>query len=131
MEALLADEQTRISVGITRDEMTEIQQLAYRCNTSVSALGQLALRHLLLQARSGAIPMMPATPPAADPLTNRERRDGGMLTSIDALQEESQERFDKLQTKIAFDMADDNLARLDDLTSGESSPRSGEAPRKT
>jgi hypothetical protein len=49
----------RISVGVTRAELEEIQNLARRHKTSPSALGQLALRHLVIQARSGALPMVP------------------------------------------------------------------------
>ena len=57
--APMSKEAPRVSATVSRDELTELRQLAHRCNTSVSALTHLALRHLLLQARAGAIPMLP------------------------------------------------------------------------
>lgn len=57
--APMSKEPPRISVGVSREEFTEIQELARRCNTSISALGQLALKHLLIQSRAGALPMLP------------------------------------------------------------------------
>jgi hypothetical protein len=53
-------EQTRISVGLTRQEMDAVFELARRCNTSVSALGQLAIKQLLVVAKNGTIPMLPS-----------------------------------------------------------------------
>ncbi len=57
--ARMSKESPRISVGVTQDEYLEIQELARRSSTSASALGQLAFRHLLIQARAGALPMLP------------------------------------------------------------------------
>lgn len=55
----LSKKAPRISVGVSRAEYEETQDLARRCNTSISALGQLALRQLLITARNGAVPMLP------------------------------------------------------------------------
>ena len=55
----LSKDPPRISIGVTRGEFEEIQSLAMRCNTSISALGQLAFKHLLIQSRGGALPMLP------------------------------------------------------------------------
>ncbi len=55
---VIKDGSARVSVGITAVENAELIALARRCNTSVSALGQVAIRQLLIQARSGALPMV-------------------------------------------------------------------------
>jgi hypothetical protein len=49
----------RIAVAVTPEEFTEFQELAQRCSSSISALGQLAIRNMLVQARAGALPMLP------------------------------------------------------------------------
>ncbi len=123
-------EQTRISVGVTRREMDEISQLARRCNTSISALGQLALRHLLLQARSGAIPMLPPLGSAPE-LTSNERRDRGMLASVDAVWAETTTGLEVSRAELYEAQARVHLTDLDALTAGESSTVPGAAPSKT
>ena len=49
----------RISIPVSDGEHRELFDLARRSRTSVSSLGHLALAHLLLQARNGALPMLP------------------------------------------------------------------------
>jgi len=94
---------TRISVGVTPAEMTAIRDLAARCNMSVSALGQLALKQLLIQAQSGAIPMLPpSTIDRAPDLTNMELRDAGFTTNINGWGEEAKVYLANLEEKIAL-----------------------------
>ncbi len=109
----MADDTTRVSVAVTRSEMDEIQRLSRRCNTSISALGQVAIRQLLVQARSGAIPMIPPLEPVE--LTSRELMEQGRLVSIDALDAEWVESLDRQQTKINLDTAQGELLRVDTL----------------
>ena len=56
-------DQTRISVALTPEDHREVLKLARRCNTSASALGQLAVRHMLLRETGGTVPMLPASSP--------------------------------------------------------------------
>ena len=49
----------QVSITLSPEDHAELQQIAIRSSTSLAALGQLALRHLILQARSGALPMLP------------------------------------------------------------------------
>jgi predicted transcriptional regulator len=54
----MAKDPPRISVRVTREEFDKLSQLAHQHKTSTSALLQMALRHLLVQSRSGALPMV-------------------------------------------------------------------------
>lgn len=64
--AQMSKDAPRISVGVTREEFAEIQELARRSSTSVSALGHLAFQHLLIQSRAGALPMLPPYRPETE-----------------------------------------------------------------
>ena len=48
----------RLMINLTPDEVEEFAGLARQCQTSVSKLGQVALRQMLAQARSGQLSMV-------------------------------------------------------------------------
>lgn len=86
----------RISIGVTRDELHRANLLAHRLGTSVSALAQLALRQMLVQAEAGATPMLPITLTAAGAEPTYSEK-------MDRLQEESdggQARMNMLTAQI-------------------------------
>jgi hypothetical protein len=92
----------RVSVGLTRPELDEFNELARRCNTSLSALGQLAIKHMLVQARAGALPMLK---PAR--LEDAEHIPSG---------EEVTESCNKWLTNSYLEQAKENLRNIDNLT---------------
>jgi hypothetical protein len=108
---------TRVSVGLTRPELDELTELARRCNTSVSALGQLAIKHLLIQARAGALPMLPpaSVMETTTPTSSLERAEAGMMVSYGHWREE----FYDLKSKVDHYDAVNELDRLFTLTSPE------------
>ena len=49
----------RLAVPLTRQELTEIAQLAHQAQTSPGVLAQVFIRQMLAQARAGALPLVP------------------------------------------------------------------------
>ncbi len=100
----------RVSIGITREEFNQLQNLARRCKTSISALGQLAIKHLLVQSSTGAMPMLPTT------LTMNYAMSQPTVAELEEQMEEQKARFqeemDASQARINILDAQIELDRL-------------------
>lgn len=48
----------QVTISLSLEDHEELQRIAAQASTSLAALAQLGVRHVILQARSGALPMM-------------------------------------------------------------------------